>query len=245
MGYKRVTIIMKKMNLLAVVLLMVTALTACAAKKQVAQQQSVSQQPTYNTPAPTTPQEDPEVAALKKQIEMQKLQNELKAVQAAGAHVDIPCAEFQDDKDYFRDFGVGTSQNLQSARKDAIMAAKSMIRQKLAEFVQGFSTDYANSYAGKAAGDDVQRKMESDMMAVVEGMLNEAGKVCEERRINERGTNDYYYAIEIPKRELKKNMIDALSADEKLDIDTREAMFEQKMDEYMEKMLEAKKKAGY
>lgn len=237
---------MKKMTFFAVMLMVATALASCGAKKNVAQQstQQPAQQPTYNQ-GPATPQEDPEVAALKKQIEMQKLENELKAVQAAGAHVDIPCAEYKDDKDYFRDFGVGTSQNLQSARKDAIMAAKSMIRQKLAEFVQGFSTDYANSYAGTKAGDDVQRKMESDMMAVVEGMLNEVGKICEERRINDRGTNDYYYAIEIPKKELKKNIIDALSADEKLDIDTREAIFEQKMDEYMNKMLDAKKKAGY
>lgn len=229
------------MTFFAVLLMVAAAFIACGASKNVAQTSQQTSQSAY-TPAPTTPQEeDPEVAALKKQIEMQKLQNELKAVQAAGAHVDIPCAEYQDDKDYFRDFGVGTSQNLQSARKDAIMAAKSMIRQKLAEFVQGFSTDYANSYAGTKAGDDVQRKMESDMMAVVEGMLNEAGKVCEERRINDRGTNDYYYAIEIPKKELKQNIIDALSADEKLDIDTREAMFEKKMDEYMDKMLEAKR----
>lgn len=229
------------MTFFAVLLMVAAAFIACGASKNVTQTSQQTSQSAY-TPAPATPQEeDPEVAALKKQIEMQKLQNELKAVQAAGAHVDIPCAEYQDDKDYFRDFGVGTSQNLQSARKDAIMAAKSMIRQKLAEFVQGFSTDYANSYAGTKAGDDVQRKMESDMMAVVEGMLNEAGKVCEERRINDRGTNDYYYAIEIPKKELKQNIIDALSADEKLDIDTREAMFEKKMDEYMDKMLEAKR----
>ena len=40
-------------------------------------------------------------------------------------------------------------------------------------------------------------------------------------------------------------MIDALSADEKLDIDTREAIFEQKMNEYWDKMQEAKAKAGY
>ena len=154
---------MKRMNLFAIVLLMATALTACGAKKQVAQsQQSTSQQPTYNTPVPAAPQEDPEVAALKKQIEMQKLQNELKAVQAAGAHTEIPCAEFQDDDTYFRDFGVGTSQNLQSARLDALKAAKSMIRRRLAEFVKGFSTDYSNSYAGSQPGSDVQRKMEDD-----------------------------------------------------------------------------------
>lgn len=237
---------MKKINLFAVMFLMATAFISCGANKQVAQnQQSTPQQPTYNAPAPATPQEDPEVAALKKQIELEKLQNELKAVQAAGAHTDIPCAEFQDDDTYFRDFGVGTSQNLQSARLDALKAAKSMIRRRLAEFVKGFSTDYSNSYAGSQPGSDVQRKMEDDMMSVVDGMLNSADKICEERRINDRGTNDYYYAIQIPKKELKKAMIDALSADEKLDIDTREAIFEKKMNEYWDKMQEAKAKAGY
>ena len=237
---------MKKKTFLAVMLVIATALTACGAKKQVAQQstQQPAQQPTYNQGS-AAPQEDPEVAALKKQIEMQKLQNELKAVQAAGAHTEIPCAEFQDDDTYFRDFGVGTSQNLQSARLDALKAAKSMIRRRLAEFVKGFSTDYSNSYAGSQPGSDVQRKMEDDMMSVVDGMLNSADKICEERRINDRGTNDYYYAIQIPKKELKKAMIDALSADEKLDIDTREAIFEQKMNEYWDKMQEAKAKAGY
>lgn len=240
---------MKKINLFAAVLLMMAAmLTSCGANKQVAQngyQQPTPQQPTYNTPAPTTPQEDPEVAALKKQIEMQKLQNELTALQKEGAHVGIPCAEFQDDETYFRDFGVGTNQNLQSARLDALKAAKSMIRRRLAEFVQGFSTDYSNSYAGTQPGSDVQRKMEDDMMSAIEGMLNSADKICEERKINERGTNDYYYAIQISKKDLKKAMIDALSADEKLDIDTREAIFEQKMNEHWNKIQEAKAKAGY
>ena len=168
-----------------------------------------------------------------------------RCLQAEGTHVGIPCAEFQDDKDFFRDFGVGTSQNLQSARLDALKAAKAMIRRRLAEFVKGFSTDYSNSYAGSQPGSDVQRKMEDDMMSVVDDMLNTADKICEERRINNRGTNDYYYAIEIQKKELKKAMIDALSADEKLDIDTREAMFEHKMNEYWDKMQEAKAKAGY
>ncbi len=229
------------MTFFAVLLMVAAAFTACGASKNVTQTSQQTSQSAY-TPAPTTPQEeDPEVAALKKQIEMQKLQNELKAVQAAGAHVDIPCAEFQDDKDYFRDFGVGTSQNLQSARQDALKAAKSMIRRRLAEFVKGFSTDYSNSYAGSQPGSDIQRKMEDDMMGVVEDMLNTADKICEERRINDRGTNDYYYAIEISKKDFKQKVIDALSADEKLDIDTREAMFEKKMDEYMDKMLEAKR----
>ena len=226
-------------------MLIALVFNACAAKKQVAQQQPAPQQQTSGTPAQQAPQEDPEVAAIKKQIEMQKLQNELTALQAEGTHVGIPCAEFQDDKDFFRDFGVGTSQNLQSARLDALKAAKAMIRRRLAEFVKGFSTDYSNSYAGSQPGSDVQRKMEDDMMSVVDDMLNTADKICEERRINNRGTNDYYYAIEIQKKELKKAMIDALSADEKLDIDTREAMFEHKMNEYWDKMQEAKAKAGY
>lgn len=230
---------MKKVLFFALAALMCMS---CAAKKPVAQQQPV-QQPTQTQVQPVG--EDPEIAALKKQIEMAKLEQELAAIHAAGTNVEIPCAEYQDDADYFRDFGVGTSNNLQSARKDAIMAAKSMIRQKLAEFVQGFTTDYANSYAGSKADDDVQRKMESDMKAAVEGMLNAAGKVCESRRTNDRGTIDYYYAIEIPKKDMKKAMIDKLSEDEKLGIDFRESLFEQKMDEYMDKMLETKKNAGY
>lgn len=182
---------------------------------------------------------------LKKQIKQAELQKKLLEVKS-NAVIAMPCSEAgKDDMNFFRAMGIVDNIDKESARVAALLAAKANIRNKMSEFVQGVSSSYANVYAGSAAGNDVQRKMENKMNAVVEGMLNDAIQTCDLMGQSDRGTWEAYVAIEIPKNDMKKKMTEVLSKDEKLGIDFNEAQFQKFMDEKMEGMLEAKKNAGY
>lgn len=243
---------MKKITLVAMAVLCSVAFTNCAAKKPV--QKSTEQAPVQKV--------DPmqaKIDSLKKVKELRELEREMEledlnhqqamsAAAAQGTEISIPCVESSfDDETYFRDLGIGkvAGNNKQSARLDAVNNAKAMIKARLGEFVQGVTSNYFNSYAGTKPSDDVQRKMENKLNGVVEKMLNDADKECEKSIVDVKGNFEYYYVVRIPKADLKKQMTEALTADEKLGIDFNEFKMQKFMDEKMEQMLEAKKNAGY
>ncbi len=249
---------MKKITFIAIALFCSVAFTNCAAKKPV------------KNAEPQKSATEMEIDRLKKEKELRELraemrrdsiaqarqdaldeanwQSQLAAAQAKGTEVSIPCIESSfDDEMYFRDLGIGrvAGNNKQSARLDAVNNAKAMIKARLGEFVQGVTSNYFNSYAGTKPSDDVQRKMESKLNGVVEKMLNDADKECEKSIVDIKGQFEYYYVVRISKSDLKKQMTEALTADEKLGIDFNEFKMQKFMDEKMEQMLEAKKNAGY
>lgn len=170
-----------------------------------------------------------------------------KASATIGNEVEIPCIESSfDDEDYFRDLGIGTdtNNNKQAARNDAVEQAKSIIKARLGEYIQGVTTDYFNSYTTTSETDDVQHKLEAKLNGVVDYMLNNADKECEKLIKNDRGNWEFYYVIRIPKQDLKKQIIDA-AKEEKTLIDFNEHRMQKFMDENMKKMLDEKSKAGY
>lgn len=242
---------MKKITLVAIAILCSVAFTDCAAKKPVKKQA----EPAVQKVDPMQAKIDSlkkvkELRALEREMELEDLdhQQALSAAAARGTEISIPCVEVSfDDDTYFRDLGIGrvSGNNKQSARLDAVNSAKAMIKARLGEFVQGVTSSYFNSYAGTKASDDVQRKMENKLNGVVEKMLNDADHECEKSIVDPKGNLEWYYVIRIPKGDLKKEMTEAISADEKLNIDFNEFKMQQFMDEKMDSMLEAKKKAGY
>lgn len=246
---------MKKITLIAMALLCSVAFTDCAAKKRVKKAEPAPAPAPVQTVDPMQAKIDSlkkvkEYRELERELELgeMKHQQEVQGVAHSVTTIKMPCVESSyDDENYFRDLGIGvvSSGNIQSARADAEAAAKSMIKGRLGEFVQGVTKDYFASYAGSKPKDDVERKMSRDLNGVVEKMLNDADKVCEDNGVDYQGNERYYYAIQIPKKDLKKQMIETLSADEKLGIDFHEDQMQKFMDERMQGMLEAKKAAGY
>lgn len=246
---------MKKITLIAMALLCSVAFTDCAAKKRVKKTEPAPAPAPVQTVDPMQAKIDSlkkvkELRALEREMELDQIQHDqaIAAAAARGTEISIPCVEASfDDETYFRDLGIGrvSGNNKQSARLDAVNAAKAMVKARLGEFVQGVTSSYFNSYAGSKASDDVQRKMENKLNGVVEKMLNDADHECEKSIVDPKGNLEWYYVIRIPKGDLKKQMTEAISADEKLNIDFNEFKMQQFMDEKMDSMLEAKKAAGY
>lgn len=149
----------------------------------------------------------------------------------------IPCVDASmDDDDYFRDLGIGTSINKQSARKAAVEASKSMIKSRLGGMIKGVSTDYSRIVAGQAPADKVQRIIEEEFTQVVEKMLNDADKTCEDMYQLPSGEFEAYYAIQISKKEIINKTSNVLSQNEELEIEFNREQFRKFAEKRMEEM---------
>ena len=150
---------------------------------------------------------DAEIARLKKQRELKRLQREIAAEDKLGAEMEIPCvAASLDDENYFREYGKGTNADAQEAREQAMDAAKEMIRKKLGEMVVGIVDQYSSRSRGSQQSPATQRKTKDLLKAKVEGMLDISEKVCEKQYLNDYGTYDAYYTIQISKARMKEEM---------------------------------------
>jgi hypothetical protein len=154
-----------------------------------------------------------------------------------GTFYDLPCVDASyDDDDYFRGLGIGTHVNMQSARTAAIDAAQSMLQKRLGGFVQGLTTDYSRTVSGQAPADKVQRLMEGEMDKIVERMVNDAQKTCEKFSQLKTGEYQSYIAIQIPKKSMMDEMINALAENEELEIEFNRERFRKFTKERMEEM---------
>ena len=224
---------MKTLRTLSLATIIALAFASCGSNKQV-----VNNQPQQPTPAPqptTQPAPTPKPAEPANTIDPK-------------LSVD-PCGDYYDDDEYMRDYGIATASNMNTAQKQSIKNAKDNLRQHMAEYIQGFTTTYAAEYSKSTEPvDDIVDKVENKMKAQVEGMLNRAKKICQQREQDARGTWMYYAAFEISVEEFKtavKNEMNALPQEDKDRIDYQEYRFNKTMDEEYYKMSEARKKAGY
>ncbi len=198
--------------------------------------------------------------SIREAIELAKLQQELDAINRQNdliakehaeqlASYDMPCyKDGFDTKEYFAAVGVAQARHEASALLASLENAKQQIRRKMSEFVQGVVADYSNTYRGNSNVDDAQSKIEGLYNNVVEGMLNEVMAVCvQPQKVKENGIEYYkiYQAIQIDKETFSKKMQEALSNDEKLEIDFKQEQFQKFFDERIKGMSEAKKAAGY
>jgi len=143
-----------------------------------------------------------------------------------GKRMMLPCVDASmDDDEYFRDLGIGTSINKQSARKAAVEASKSMIKSRLGGMIKGVATDYSRVVAGQAPADKVQRLIEEEFTQVVEKMLNDADKTCEDMYQVPSGEFESYYAIQISKKEIINKVSNVLSKNEELEIEFNREQF--------------------
>ena len=143
-----------------------------------------------------------------------------------GKRMALPCVDASmDDDEYFRDLGIGTSINKQSARKAAVEASKSMIKSRVGGMIKGVSTDYSRTVAGQAPADKVQRIIEEEFTQVVEKMLNDADKTCEDMYQVASGEFESYYAIQISKKEIINKVSNVLSSNEELEIEFNREQF--------------------
>lgn len=193
-----------------------------------------------------------------RQREMEEMQHQMRMdslarIKAQKDHqvttFNVPCLDASyDDEDFFRDYGIGAvmNGNEQLARERALRSAKDMIKLRLGEYVQGMTDYFLESYSSNQSDRDAAaNRALTKLNGVVDGMLQEAKKICEKPGVDVKGNTNWYVCIEIPKKELNKKLMETLSTDEKFRRDFDADQMQKFMDERMQQMLEAKRKAGY
>lgn len=157
--------------------------------------------------------------------------------QRGRVEVELPCVEESFDNDeYFKAMGTATNVNQQNARTAAFDAAKSMLMKRLGGFAKGLAADYSRTLAGDAQVDKVQRAMESEIITVIERLVNDAYKTCEKMYQNQAGNYESYIAIRVSKAEIIRQAQSELSKNQELEIEFNRDQFRKFAENRMREM---------
>ena len=224
------------------------AFASCGSNKQMVnnQPQQQNQQQNQSNNVSNNNDLDQQLADIDKQIALEKKKQELEKVKQ-NLHAD-PCSEYFDDDNFMRDYGIAVDIHQANAQAMSEDVAKENLKKHMAEFVQGMTKSYRSLHAGSKDTDAIQRKIEGNFNAAVNGLLDRARKLCQLNEKNSKGEWVYYVAFEIPVKDIKAaaiNSVNQLSQEEQLLIDYKQKQFEKEFDEDFQKMLDAQKEAGY
>lgn len=165
---------------------------------------------------------------------------------AIGDRIDIPCVEYSmDDADYFRELGVGANINQQSARDAAVESAKGMLIKRLGGFVQNVSKRYSHTAVNDATAERIERDMVNEMNELMEQMVDNADKTCEDIYWRGDGVYTAYYAIQIPKKLMIKAMEDAFAGRNIGSQPFDQASFHEYSIEEIDRLRQARSENGY
>lgn len=165
---------------------------------------------------------------------------------AIGDRIDIPCVEYsKDDAEYFRELGIGTNLNQQSARDAALESAKSMLIKRLGGFVQNVSRRYSHTVVKDATSEKVERDMANEMNELLEQLLDNADKTCEDIYWGRDGNYTAYYAIQMPKKHMIKAMEEAFNGRSFSSQQFDQATFHEYAEEEIKKLKQSRAEAGY
>ena len=111
-----------------------------------------------------------------------------------------------------------------------------MIKSRLGGVIKGVATDYSRTVSGQAPADKVQRIIEEEFTQVVDKMLNDADKTCEDMYQLNSGEFEAYYAIQISKKEIISKVSNVLSSNEELELEFNRDQFRKFAEKRMEDM---------
>ena len=160
--------------------------------------------------------------------------------------VDIiePCKgpEFRSDKDFFRGFGNAESPDKNIAREKALLFAKNNLAGSITTKLESFNRAYVGeldikNYNSSADNmvmnkNDIEKKYNSIIKSSISQTLNGITVICEKmQKSKSTGLYSSYYSIEISKKEIVDNYVDAISKDKVLQVDKNYESFKNEMQE--------------
>lgn len=153
-----------------------------------------------------------------------------------GTEVNVPCSdvEFHSDAKFFRGTGMGTSQDLSTAKRKASLDANTNLAASINRTLKSVTDRYTNERTFNDAS-EFEEKFEQLTRDVVNQELNNVSTVCS-KTFNKDGKYNVYVAVEVAKDELLNNIKDRISKDQKLQLDYDKMKFEQIFNEEMDKI---------
>ena len=155
--------------------------------------------------------------------------------------IDVPCAEFSSDDEYFRETQSFKSPNMAMAKRSAIRQAGSLLSQDLEAFISQVADDWSKQI-DKDTDSEYSGRSEDMIRTVVDELkLSGFRTLCEKIQQNtQSGEYTVFVTREIAKDALLKKVDDKISDDEVLRIDYDYEKFKNQFNEEMERRREDK-----
>jgi hypothetical protein len=158
-----------------------------------------------------------------------------------GKEISTPCSdnEFRSDQKFFRGTGVGTSQDLSTAKRKASLDANNNLAAGINRTLKSVTDRYTNERQ-IGANSEFEEKFEQLTRDVVNQELNNVSTPCS-KTFQKDGKYTVYMAVEVAKDELLNNIKDKISKDQKLQLDYDKMKFENIFNEEMNKLANEQK----
>ncbi|HNW68614.1 MAG TPA: hypothetical protein PKK66_07185 [Bacteroidales bacterium] len=147
--------------------------------------------------------------------------------------------QYQTDKDNFRAKNSGKSPDMATAKKIALMNAKTELAAAIQSVIKSVTEQYTNQRS-VADAQEYENKFEEIARMVVNQQLNDVRTIGEKLFKESDGKYTYWVAIEMPKDAVQKALCEKISADSKLQLDFDKHQFEKTFNEEMQKFEEGR-----
>lgn len=151
--------------------------------------------------------------------------------------VPLSSKEYRSDATYFRETATGKSPDMATAKKIALMNARTQLASNIATTVKAVSEQYINqvSIANKQ---EYASKFEETSRNVVNQEIS--GVTIKDEKVfkSKEGTYTYYVNIEMPKAKIAEGVADAISKDQKMALEFDKFLFQKTFDAEMAKFEE-------
>ena len=161
----------------------------------------------------------------------------IQSVTKGSTEVSVPFSEakYKSDKDYFRAKNTGNSPDQATAKKIALLNAKTEMASNINSVIKAVTEQYINQRT-VADKKDYESKFEETTRNVVSQSLNDV-RVLDEKLFKEtNGTFTYWVALEMPKSALVEKLNQNISQNQRLQLDYDKKKFEETFNAEMDKM---------
>lgn len=147
----------------------------------------------------------------------------------------LPCSEFKSDKDYFRAYSFGESQDMNVAKKKALSNAKSELAGMISTTMKVMGDNYVKSTEVNNK-EEVLERFEENARTLVSEKLTGVKPVCDRvMQVSATGKYKYYIALELSGEDLVKDYYKGLTKNEAIMVDYNYEKFKKTFDEEMAK----------
>ena len=146
----------------------------------------------------------------------------------------IPCFyESKSDDEYFRMFGTGEHFEQTIVQSLAQQDCQNRMIKQIGEIVNGLVVWYCRSDSKIGDNADLKGRFEQVLLDEAYSSISNFDQVCEEISLTDMGSYRCYYAVEIPKKRIIDNLINAISGDTNLKSALDIENFRQFAEEYL------------
>lgn len=146
--------------------------------------------------------------------------------------------EYRSDKDYFRETAQGKSPDMATAKKIALMNARTQLAANISATVKAVSEQYTNQVS-IADKQEYANKFEETTRNVVNQEISNVNIKDEKVFKSKEGTYTYYVNIEMPKAQIVSGVEEAITKDDKLALEFDKFLFQKTFDAEMAKIEQA------